>query len=63
MAEFGILLVPVAILIVAAVLILGLINMMKGGDPNRSQSLMRWRVLLQFGAIILIMGVIWLRGA
>ncbi|WP_161831413.1 twin transmembrane helix small protein, partial [Pseudovibrio sp. POLY-S9] len=26
-----------------------------GGDPNRSQKLMRYRVLLQFAAIILIM--------
>lgn len=60
--EFGILLVPVAILVVAAVLILGLINMMKGGDPNRSQTLMRWRVLLQFVAVLIIMAVIWMKG-
>jgi hypothetical protein len=44
-------LVPVAIGAVALVLLLGLINMMRGGSPNRSQQLMRLRVLLQAVAI------------
>jgi hypothetical protein len=52
----------VAVAAVAVVLLLGVINMMKGGSPNRSQQLMRWRVLLQFGAIIVLMAVLWLRG-
>ncbi|MGA8920503.1 MAG: twin transmembrane helix small protein, partial [Pseudolabrys sp.] len=52
-------LVPVAIIAVAIVLLLGLINMMRGGSPNRSQKLMRLRVLLQFVAIIVIMATIW----
>jgi hypothetical protein len=39
-------LVPAAIVAVAIVLLLGLINMMRGGSPNRSQKLMRLRVLL-----------------
>jgi hypothetical protein len=30
---------------VAVVLLLGLANMMKGGSANRSQQLMRWRVI------------------
>ena len=47
-------LVPVAIAAVAIVLVLGLVNMMRGGDPNTSQKLMRWRVGLQFVAIIVI---------
>lgn len=51
--------VPAAIIAVAAVLLLGLINMMRGGSPNRSQKLMRMRVLLQFVAIIVIMATIW----
>jgi hypothetical protein len=46
---------------VAIVLLLGLVNMMRGGSPNRSQKLMRWRVGLQFFAILVIMGVLWLR--
>jgi hypothetical protein len=52
--------VPVAIGAVAIVLLLGLINMMRGGSPNTSQRLMRMRVLLQFVAIIVIMATIWI---
>jgi len=52
-------LVPAAVVAVAIVLLLGLINMMRGGSPNRSQRLMRLRVLLQFVAIIVIMATIW----
>ncbi len=52
-------LVPAAIIAVAIVLVLGLINMMRGGSPNRSQKLMRLRVLLQFVAIVVIMATIW----
>ncbi|MFZ1182772.1 MAG: twin transmembrane helix small protein [Pseudolabrys sp.] len=55
-------LVPAAIIAVATVLLLGLINMMRGGSANRSQKLMRLRVLLQFVAIIVIMATIWAMG-
>ena len=55
-------LVPAAIIAVATVLLLGLINMMRGGSPSRSQKLMRLRVLLQFVAIIVIMATIWAMG-
>jgi len=55
-------LVPAAIVAVAIVLLLGLVNMMRGGSPNRSQQLMRLRVLLQFVAIIVIMVTIWAMG-
>ncbi len=55
-------LVPAAIVAVAIVLLLGLINMMRGGSPNSSQKLMRLRVLLQFVAIIVIMAAIWIMG-
>ena len=54
--------VPAAIVAVAVVLALGLINMMRGGSPNRSQNLMRMRVLLQFVAIVVIMATIWIMG-
>lgn len=53
-------LVPAAVVAVAIVLLLGLINMMRGGSPNRSQKLMRLRVLLQFVAIVVIMATIWM---
>jgi hypothetical protein len=36
---------------VAIVLLLGLFNMMRGGSQKKSQSLMRWRVILQAMAI------------
>ena len=52
-------LVPIAIGAVAVVLLLGLVNMMRGGSPNTSQKLMRLRVLLQFVAVIVIMFTIW----
>lgn len=51
--------VPVAIGAVALVLVLGLVNMLRGGSPNTSQQLMRWRVVLQFVAILVIMLTIW----
>ena len=54
-------LVPIATVAVALVLLLGLLNMLRGGNPNTSQRLMRLRVLLQFIAIIVIMGVVWWR--
>jgi hypothetical protein len=52
-------LVPLAVAAVAVVLLLGLWNMMRGGSANRSQILMRWRVLLQFAAIIIMMAGLW----
>ncbi|MBY5788520.1 twin transmembrane helix small protein [Rhizobium leguminosarum] len=48
--------------VVALVLIRGLFNMMKGGDPNRSNKLMQLRVLLQAIAVILIMLTLWITG-
>jgi hypothetical protein len=55
-------LVPIAVGAVAIVLALGLINMMRGGDSNTSQKLMRARVLLQLVAVIVIMGAIYMAG-
>lgn len=51
--------VPVAIGAVAVLLLLGLANMLRGGSPSTSQKLMRWRVVLQFVAILVIMLTIW----
>ncbi|MDB5573450.1 MAG: hypothetical protein JWR79_607 [Tardiphaga sp.] len=50
---------PIAAGAVAIVLLMGLFNMMKGGSPNRSQTLMRWRVVLQFVAIVITMVTVW----
>jgi Hypoxia induced protein conserved region len=54
--------VPIAIAAVAVVLLLGLYNMLRGGSPNLSQKLMRWRVVLQFIAIVIIMLTVWAMG-
>jgi hypothetical protein len=50
--------IAVALGLVALVLVLGLVNMLRGGASNTSQQLMRWRVGLQFVAIILIVIVL-----
>ena len=60
MADFlAFALVPLAVGVVAVVLLFGLINLMRGGSPQTSQKLMRLRVLMQFIAIIVIMVTIW----
>jgi len=55
-------LVVTSLFAVTAVLFLGLFNMMRGGSANLSQKLMRWRVGLQLLAIVIVMGVLWVRG-
>jgi hypothetical protein len=62
MATFFYSLVPFAIGAVALILLLGLVNMMRGGSPNTSQKLMRLRVLFQFIALIVIMIALWTMG-
>ncbi|MGD9502320.1 MAG: twin transmembrane helix small protein [Methyloceanibacter sp.] len=54
--------IPFALFAVGTVLLLGLWNMLRGGSPNTSQRLMRWRVILQFVALCLVMAAIWLSG-
>jgi len=54
--------VGIAVGAVFIVLLLGMANMLRGGSANTSQLLMRWRVGLQFLAILIILGVLWLRG-
>ena len=55
-------LIPIAVAAVTVVLLMGLINMMRGGNPNRSQKLMQMRVLLQFVAIVITMFTVWVMG-
>lgn len=54
-------LVPLALLAVVFVLGFGLTNMMRGGSANLSQRLMRWRVILQFFTLVIVMIAIWLK--
>lgn len=49
-------------LAVLVVLGLGVVNMAKKGTPQRSQSLMRWRVGLQAAALLVVVAILWLRG-
>lgn len=51
--------VPVAIAAVFLVLLAGLWNMMRGGSSSTSQNLMRLRVVMQFIAIIVILGALY----
>jgi len=53
-------LVTVALLAVLAVLLAGFWNMMRGTSPSLSQTLMRWRVGLQFLAILIMMALVYL---
>lgn len=56
---FSSIFLPLLVAAVAIVLLLGLINMMRGGSPSRSQNLMRLRVLLQFVAVVVTMIIVW----
>jgi hypothetical protein len=49
-----------ALVAVSLVLLAGLWNMLRGTNPNLSQTLMRWRVLLQFLAIAVMMVLVYL---
>lgn len=48
-------LIVLAVFSVAAILLFGLVNMSRDGSVNLSQKLMRWRVGMQFVAILLVM--------
>lgn len=55
--------VVLALIAVAVVLTLGLFNMALGGSASKSQTFMRWRIALQFIAIVVIMTAIYLASA
>lgn len=48
-------LTTLSVVLVLCVLCVGLWTMFRGTSPNLSQKLMRWRVALQFLAIVIIM--------
>lgn len=52
----------VALAVVAVILGMGLWNMLRGGNPNLSQNLMRARVIAQAVALVLILGALALFG-
>tara|TARA_R110002095_G_scaffold211905_1_gene200559 strand:+ start:638 stop:844 length:207 start_codon:yes stop_codon:yes gene_type:complete len=56
--------VVLAVLAVAVILLIGLGGFAGGGEFNKrnSNKLMRWRIIAQFIAVLLILGFVWLRG-
>lgn len=51
---------PVVLAAVVIVLLIGVVNMARNGSSERSQVLMRWRVGLQFLAIVIMMTALYL---
>lgn len=58
LAEVGLIGICAAL---AAVIALGVIGLMRGASPRRSQRLMRWRIALQAVALVLLTGILWFR--
>lgn len=54
MKTFLTILLVLALIAVAAVLLMGVVGMLRGGDPQRSNKLMRWRVGLQAVALAIV---------
>ena len=53
--------IGLALLATLAVLVMGVFNLAKKDhDPRKSNKLMRYRVILQAGAVTLILVVLWL---
>jgi uncharacterized membrane protein len=55
-------LIPLMLIGVVVVLVLGLWTMLRGGRPGKSQNLMRWRIILQAVAVIIIIAAIYFTG-
>ena len=56
--------VVLAVVAVAVILLVGLGGFASGGEFNKrnSNKLMRYRIIAQFIAVLLILGFVWLRG-
>ena len=56
--------VVLSVLAVAVILLIGLGGYAGGGAFNKrnANKLMRWRLIAQFIAVLLILGFVWLRG-
>ena len=62
MANILFILAPIAMVIVVIILGAGLLNMARGGDNARAQKLMRYRILAQFAAVIIMLAALYLAG-
>lgn len=54
--------IPIVLAAVVIVLALGLWNLLRGGNPNRSQKLMRLRILFQFLAVVVVLTALYIGG-
>ncbi len=56
--------IGLALVCVVAILFFGIGSFAKGGDFNKkyANKAMRWRIMAQFIAVLLILGFVWLRG-
>jgi hypothetical protein len=61
MPQWSSLLLGGALGAVALVVVAGFFNMFRGGRPDVSQNLMRWRVGLQFVALVIVMAILFFR--
>ena len=61
-SEIVTLITILACVAVAVILFMGLWNMFRGGDANRSQMLMRARVIAQFVALVVLLGALYFFG-
>ncbi len=57
-------LLGIVLVAVVAVLLIGVISMARGGNAGakRSNLMMRWRVGLQFAAVLVIIAILFFRG-
>jgi hypothetical protein len=58
-----IILVGAAMLATLGIMLAGVVGLARGMDPQRSNALMRWRVLLQGTALVLFLLLMWLIGS
>lgn len=61
MANWSNMLALAAVAVVAATLLLGLVNLLRGGSGETSQKLMRWRIGLQLCAFLTLLTILALR--
>ena len=54
----------IACLVVVGVLMFGIGSFVKGGEFNKkyANKAMRWRIIAQLAAVVLILAFVWLRG-
>jgi len=62
MSDILFFLAPIAMIIVVIILGLGLWNMMRGGSNKFSQKMMRYRVIAQFVAVIIMLAALYFVG-